>query len=83
MLCPKCNIEMIKGEIGVDAFSRGVPALYWAQDEFFNTHVANFVTANKAVSEGGIKIKLGNGLTSNRTTAYACKECNCIVLLNA
>jgi len=80
MKCPKCGNEMIIGEISVDAFSRGIPSLYWAEKDFFNKHMAAWVTSKKAVAEGGMKITIGNGMVRERTTAYACKSCNCVLI---
>ena len=83
MKCPKCGNEMIKGKIGLSAFSKGMPGLYWAPEEVFNRLIPQTITIKKAVSEGGAHIKLGNGLTDNRTNGYICKHCNCVLLEDA
>ena len=81
MNCPKCGKEMLRGKIGVSAASKGYPAtMFWAPNEVFNKHIAQFLTLKKVLSEGGLHIKIGNGLTSNRTSGYACKDCNCVLL---
>ncbi len=82
MKCPKCGNEMLIGEIGVSSFSRGIPELFWAPREVFNRIIPQALTTKKAVSEGGVHIRIGNGLTSNRTIGYVCKECNCVLLEN-
>lgn len=83
MKCPKCGNEMLIGKMGVSAFSRGMPDLFWAPGDVFNRLIPQSITTNKAVSEGGVHIKFGNGITSNRTVGYICKECNCVLLENA
>ena len=80
MNCPKCGNDMSKGEIGVSAASRGIPALFWAPTEVINKHIPSFLTINKVVSEGGVQIKLGNGMMKNRNTGYVCKACNCVLI---
>ncbi len=80
MICPKCGKEMEYGEIGVDAFSRGMPTLFWAPKQVFNRLLPGTLTAKKAEAEGGMKIKLGNGALNNRTAGYVCKECKCVLL---
>ena len=80
MNCPKCQKEMSKGEIGVSAASRGIPSLFWAPTEVINKHIPSFLTIKKVVSEGGVQIKLVNGLTKKRNTGYVCKSCNCVLL---
>lgn len=49
MNCPKCGNEMSKGEIGVSAASRGIPALFWAPTEVINKHIPSFLTIKKVV----------------------------------
>lgn len=83
MKCPKCGNEMLMGEIGISAFSKGMPTLFWAPREVFNRRIAQTLTIKKAVAEGGAHIKIGNGLTSTRTTGYICRACNCVLLENA
>ena len=80
MICPKCGNEMIYGKIGVSAGSRGYPTMFWAPEDVFNKHMPQFLTLKKVQAYGGLPIKLGNGFTSNRTTGYACNNCNCVVL---
>lgn len=81
MNCPKCGNEMLVGAIGVDALSKGYRAkMFWAPSEVFGRHMAQLLTTKKAVSEGGVKISIGNGLTKNRTPGYACKDCNYVLL---
>ncbi len=81
MNCPKCGKEMIYGKIGVSVISKGVPKnMFWAPEEVYNKHMAQALTLKKALAEGGIQIKIGNGITSNRTAGYACKDCNCVLL---
>ena len=80
MNCPKCGNEMSKGEIGVSAASRGIPALFWAPTEVINKHIPSLLTIKKVVSEGGVHIKLGNGMTKNRNAGYVCKACNCVLI---
>lgn len=80
MNCPKCGNEMLIGKIGASALSRGCPVMFWAPNEVFDTRMAQFLTQKKAVSEGGIEIKIGNGITDDRTLGYACKNCNYVLL---
>ncbi len=82
MKCPKCGNDMLTGEIGISSSSRGMPSIFWAPREVFNRLIPQALTIKKAVSEGGVHIKIGNGLTSNRTAGYICKECNCVLLDN-
>ncbi len=71
---------MIYGKIGISAGSKGLPSsMFWAPDEVFNKHASQFLTLKKVMAEGGMQIKIGNGLTSNRTAGYACKDCNCVL----
>ena len=80
MNCPKCGKEMIYGKIVISAGSKGLPSsMFWAPDEVFNKHASQFLTLKKVMAEGGMQIKIGNGLTSNRTAGYACKDCNCVL----
>ncbi len=80
MNCPKCGKEMIYGKIGISAGSKGFPAsMFWAPDEVFNKPASQFMTLKKVLAGGGMQIKIGNGLTSNRTVGYACKDCNCVL----
>ena len=83
MKCPKCGNDMLIGEIGISAFSKGMPAMFWAPKEVFNRMIPQAITMKKAVSEGGVQIKYGNGLTSNRLAGYICKECKCVLMDNA
>lgn len=80
MICPKCGNEMEIGEIGVDAFSRGMPILFWAPKEVFNKFIPGFITTKKAVAEGGMAMKIDSGMVHDRTIGYACKACNCVLL---
>ncbi|MBR1391633.1 MAG: hypothetical protein IJ567_09390 [Lachnospiraceae bacterium] len=81
MKCPKCGKEMIAGEMGISANSSiGRSTLFWAPKEVFNRLLPNTLTAKKAVSEGGVQIKIGNGITNNRTAGYICRDCNCVLL---
>lgn len=77
MICPKCGNEMI---IGALAQPGGKGSLFWANENYFNSKICNFFTAGNAVKEGGISIPLGNGVTSNRTKAWACKECKLVLI---
>ena len=59
MKCPKCDKEMIAGEMGISANSSiGRSTLFWAPKEVFNRLLPNTLTAKKAVSEGGVQIKI-------------------------
>ena len=80
MVCPKCGNEMLLGEIGQSAFARGRADLFWAPKEVFNRLLPNTLTTKKAVSEGGVQIKIGTGMIDNRTTGYICKDCKCVLL---
>lgn len=76
MICPKCGKNMIQGAICPNV--KGT--LFWADDEFFNSKVGNFFTESNAVKNGGIRIPVGNGVTKNRTKAWACKECKYVLI---
>ena len=81
IVCPKCGNEMEYGEIGMDPFyARGVPLLFWAPKKVFDRMFPNCVTAKKKKKEGGMSIRLGNGMINDRTTGYACKSCRCVLL---
>ncbi len=80
MICPKCGKEMEYGQIGVSAYNRGIPIMFWAPKQVFNRIIPNFLTAKKAVKEGGVKIPIGNGLTSSRNAGHICKDCHCVLI---
>lgn len=80
MICPKCGKEMEYGQIGVSAYNKGMPKIFWAPKQVFNRLIPNMLTVNTAVKEGGMQIPIGNGLTSARNTGYICKDCNCVLI---
>lgn len=76
MNCPKCGSEM---KIGALAPS-GKGLLYWASDEFFKKQICNLYTKNGIKNAGGIAIHAGNGIIRERTTAWACKKCEMVLV---
>ena len=68
------------GQIGINAYNRGMPAIFWASKQVFNRMIPSFLTAKRAVKEGGVQIPIGNGLTSSRNGAYICKDCHCVLI---
>ncbi len=76
MICPKCGKEMIPGALGPSP--KG--AVYWAQESYFKSKICNLFTKKDAVKNGAIPIPIGNGLTQNRTKAWACKECKYVLI---
>ena len=76
MICPKCGKEMQVGALGPSA--KG--SLYWAKKEYFQSKIMNFVTERDAKKNGAIHIPIGNGVTNNRTTAWACEVCKYVLI---
>lgn len=76
MKCPKCGNEMIVGALGPSA--KG--SLFWARDEYFKSKVANFLTEQNAIKNGGIHIPVRNGVIDNRTKAWACEDCKFVLI---
>lgn len=77
MKCPKCEEEMISGELFNPA---GRGGLFWAPTEYFNSKIGNFFTFKGAKKEGGISIPIRGGVINNRTKGYACKECKFVLI---
>lgn len=80
MICPKCGKEMENGLIGVSAYNRGMPAIFWAPKQVFNRLIPNMLTVKQAVKEGGVNIPIRNGFTSSRNNGYVCKDCHCVLI---
>ena len=40
----------------------------------------NFFTKRDALKHGAINIRVGNGVTNDRTRAWACRECKFVVI---
>lgn len=76
MICPKCEKEMCVGAIG----GTGKSELFWADNEWFNSKICNLYTERDAIKNGGLHIPIGNGMTSNRTKAWVCKECKLVLV---
>lgn len=76
MKCPKCGKEMIAGALGPG----GKGSLFWAKDEYFKNKIANFCTEHNAIKNGAIHIPVGNGVTNNRTKAWACEGCKFVLI---
>jgi len=77
MVCPKCGKEMT---IGALAQPNGKGSLFWADNDYFDSKIANFFTAGDAINKGGISIPINNGITSDRRKAWACKECKFVLV---
>ena len=76
MLCPKCGKEMQAGALGPT--EKG--SLFWADNEYFKKKFNNFMTLRNALNNGAIRIRVGNGLTSNNwisSSASALKSSIC------
>ena len=76
MICPKCGKNMVLGALGPSA--KG--ALYWAREDYFKSKVCNLFTEGNAIKNGAIHIPVGNGVTQNRTKAWACEECKYVLI---
>lgn len=76
MKCPKCGKEMIIGALA--PIQKG--NLFWATNEYFNSKIGNFFTEKDAIKNGGIHIPVRNGITNNRTKAWACEECKFVLI---
>ena len=76
MKCPKCGKEMIIGSLGPG----GKGSLFWAKNEYFQSKLCNFFTERYALKNGGIQIPVGNGLTKDRTKAWACDDCKFVLI---
>ena len=76
MRCPKCQKEMETGYLG--SSEKGM--LIWAEKKYFDNKLCNFFTKRDALKHGAINIRVGNGVTSDRTRAWACRECKFVVI---
>lgn len=76
MKCPKCGKEMTKGAITARTKSK----VYWGSDEFFKHTINNLFTGKSVKNAGGICIPLKNGITNDRTNAWACSECGMVLI---
>ena len=76
MICPKCGKEMQAGALGPT--EKG--SLFWADNEYFKKKFNNFMTLRNALNNGAIRIRVGNGFTSNRTQAWACRDCKMVLV---
>ena len=70
MRCPKCQKEMETGYLG--SSEKGM--LIWKEKKYFDNKLCNFFTKRDALKHGAIKIRVGNGVTKDRTRAWACRE---------
>jgi len=77
MVCPKCGKEMNMGALA-ETNKRG--GLFWADNDYFRSKINNFFTVKDAVKNGGINIPIRNGITNDRTKAWACKDCNMVMI---
>lgn len=75
-ICPKCGKEMQIGALG--PIQRG--ELFWADNTYFQSKICNFMTIKGAERNGAIRIPVGNGITNNRTKAWACTECRMVLV---
>lgn len=55
-------------------------SLFWAKEEYYKSKIGNFFTERNAIKNGAIHIPVGNGITKNRTKAWACKECKFVLI---
>ena len=78
MICPKCGKEMNIGAVAQSNGNKG--SIFWADNDFFNSKINNFFTAKDAVKNGGVSIPIHNGITNDRTKAWACKDCNMVLI---
>lgn len=76
MRCPKCQKEMETGYLG--SSEKGM--LIWAEKKYFDNKLCNFFTKRDALKHGAINIRVGNGVTNDRTIAWACKECKFVLI---
>ena len=76
MICPKCGKSMIMGAIGSNA--KG--SLFWAKNEYFQNKMCNLISERGAIKNGGMRIPVGNGMTNERTKAWACEECKLVLI---
>ena len=76
MRCPKCQKEMETGYLG--SSEKGM--LIWAEKKYFDNKLCNFFTKRDALKHGAINIRVGNGVTNDRTRALACRECKFVVI---
>lgn len=78
MNCPKCDKDMILGEI---ANIRGDTSLYWAPKTFFDKHWLNTYNHTKKTieAEGGIITKT-NSKWQKAAVCYGCTDCKLIVV---
>ena len=76
MICPKCGKNMIIGALGPS--EKG--SLFWAKEEYYKSKIGNFFTERNAIKNGAIHISIGNGVTRNRTKAWACEECKFVLI---
>ena len=54
-------------------------ALFWAPERYYEKKMCNFFTEGNALKNGGIRIPVGNGITQDRTKAWACEECKFVL----
>jgi hypothetical protein len=76
MRCPKCQKEMETGYLG--SSEKGM--LIWAEKKYFDNKLCNFFTKRDALKHGAINIRVGNGVTNDRTIAWACRECKFVLV---
>lgn len=76
MRCPKCQKEMETGYLG--SSEKGM--LIWAEKKYFENKLCNFFTKRDALKHGAINIRVGNGVTNDRTRAWACRECKFVLI---
>lgn len=76
MRCPKCQKEMETGYLG--SSEKGM--LIWAEKKYFDNKLCNFFTKRDALKHGAINIRVGNGVTNDRTRAWACRECKSVLV---
>ena len=48
--------------------------------KYFDNKLCNFFTKRDALKHGAINIRVGNGVTNDRTRAWACRECKFVVI---
>lgn len=76
MICPKCGKDMTIGALSPN--EKG--SLFWAKEEYYKSKICNCFTERNAIKNGAIHIPIGNGVTKNRTKAWACEECKFVLI---
>lgn len=71
-----CGKRMTPGTLSLNAKGE----LFWAPEAYYETRIRIFFTKGDALKNGGIRIPVSNGITSDRTGAWVCEKCKFVLI---